>query len=141
MSQRSLLSSYVVRRFRAILFTKRPKHTEKLNVRMSLSVISVGVDIYGSHSRRSSPTSSFFHSVEKNHAKENSKCDRFTFCFRSSIHSIPIAVAFGVIAVLLGLYGFVYAIDSILPTPLSLVDEVGKFGTYNCKKINILIRS
>lgn len=42
---------------------------------------------------------------------------------RSSIHSIPIAVAFGTIAVLLGLYGLVYTIDSILPTPLYLADE------------------
>jgi hypothetical protein len=45
---------------------------------------------------------------------------------RSSIHSIPIAAAFGVIAVLVSLYGLVYAIDSILPTPLSLADEVGR---------------
>jgi hypothetical protein len=49
---------------------------------------------------------------------------------RSSIHSIPIAVAFGTIAVLLGLYGLVYTIDSILPTPLYLADEVGKFRMF-----------
>ncbi|CAH1365482.1 unnamed protein product [Tenebrio molitor] len=49
---------------------------------------------------------------------------------RSSIHRISIAVAFGVIAVLLGLYGFVYVIDSILPTSLSLADEKSQPGSF-----------
>ncbi|XP_044265898.1 endoplasmic reticulum metallopeptidase 1-like [Tribolium madens] len=42
---------------------------------------------------------------------------------RNSIHSVPVLISFGLIAVLLGLYGLVFTIDSSLPTPLYLADE------------------
>jgi hypothetical protein len=98
----------------------------------------VGVDMHGSHStifvpyklfrpwRRKTMTLQKIPSVAGSLSVDSDDSKKM----RSSIHRISIAVAFGVIAVLLGLYGFVYVIDSILPTSLSLADEVGKSGSF-----------